>query len=296
MRKQKGLSLIEIIITIAIIGSAVSIFATLINVIYLNKVGNLYTTAYKLASEEMDALHKLPFNELQNRTNSQFINVLYNNGNPRVLASSLYMSTSNTSLGVAILPYDKKTDFVVEADVKSNPLLNETGFLLRARDLENYYFFYIKNDRVAFMKNVNGVNETLYQAFQNFESDTYYNLKAVLSGNNISLYLNDTPLGTINDLSFTSGYVALSSANSETSFDDVCLTFGGESHRWDFTDLSELPTEWQRVGLNDIPQREGILNISEPFNDTLIKKVDITIKWFGKGEEKSVNLSSLISQ
>ncbi|MCG2693704.1 LamG domain-containing protein, partial [Candidatus Parcubacteria bacterium] len=236
MKRQSGISLIEILITIAIIGSAVAVFATLINVIYLNKVGNLYTTAYKLASGELDAIRELPFNDLQNRTDGNFINILYNAGNPHVLGDALVISASSTPLGVAILPYNKMSDFTIEADVKSTPLSNEAGLLLRARDLENYYFFYIKGDQLALIKNINGIKETLYQTFQSFESDTYYNLKATLSGSSISLYLNDALINTTDDLSFSAGYAALASANNEATFDNVELTLGGELYDWDFTD------------------------------------------------------------
>lgn len=292
--KQKGISLIEVIVSIAIIGGTIVVFAILLGVLKINKTGSLYTSAYKLAQEELEAVRALPFSGLLICMDAPFINVLYNNGNPGASGGALEVSASGASMGIISLPYNNMADFTLETNVKSSSLTNKNGFLFRARDTQNYYFYYFTGNELGLLKNINGTETSLYQTSQSFSIDTYYKLKVVLSGTNISLYLNDNLTQTVSDSSFSSGRVALASANTTTNFDDVTL----DSATWNFNDLTAgaLPSDWQRFGINDLPNGSGKLTISELYGSPDMKQIDVTVSWSERGETKTISLSTMRSE
>ncbi len=76
----KGFTLIEIIVTIAMLGGAIAIFGILLNVLRINKSGSFSAAAYKIAQEEMDIIKNYPLSSLAARTSSTFIGVMDNNG------------------------------------------------------------------------------------------------------------------------------------------------------------------------------------------------------------------------
>ena len=283
--------MIEILISIAIIGGAIAVFATLFNVLKVNKTGNLYTAAYKLAQEELEAVRALPLSDLTVRANSDFINVLYNNGSAGEEVGALRLTAPTSSIGIVVLPSNKVADLTLEANVKSSSLTNENGLLFRVRDLENYYFFYFTESQIKLVKNVGGTETELYGVPQSFTAGTYYKLKIITSGTSISIYLNDNLLQTVSDDSHASGYSALASNNTVADFDDVTFL----SDFWDFNSLGagEMPSGWQKLGISDLPDGSGKITISEPYGSSGIKQIDVTVSWIERGEAKTVTLSTL---
>lgn len=298
MTEKKGISLIEIIISIAIIGGTIAVFGSLLNIMRLNKTGTFYTNAYKIAQEELEAVRAISFEYLEVCTSSTFINTLYNNGSPGAESGAIKIIGSQAQPGVALLPYNQMADFELETEIKSSALPQESGLILRARDLENYYFFYITENKIAFDKIINGLPSNLYEQFQSFSPDTYYKLRANISGEQISLYLNDNPLGTINDSELSQGFTAIASQNSITYFDNTELIYNSQTYNWNFNSLTEgeLPEEWQRFGIEDLPNGFGTLTISEPYGTPSIKQIDVSVSWHERGETKSINLSTLRSE
>ncbi|MFC1612570.1 hypothetical protein ACFL29_01840, partial [Patescibacteria group bacterium] len=201
------------------------------------------------------------------------------------------VSASGTDMGIAVLPTDYISDVIFEANIKAASLTDKSGLLFRARDLENYYFFYIASDRIALKKNLNNTASTLFESFQAFSPDTYYKLKVEAAGTNISLYLNDNLIQTVSDSGLALGYIALASANNSTYFDDVSKN----GTIWDFNSLTagEVPAGWNRFGINDLPQGSGTLTISEPYNNSTLKQIDATVSWTERGELKTITVSSL---
>jgi Tfp pilus assembly protein PilV len=302
-KKNGGISIIEVLISIAIIGGSLAVFATLFRVLQINKSGGLRSAAFKLAQEELEAARALPLSELTNRANANFINIFFNSGsagaipddNAITAPNSLELTNATGSLAAALLPYNKMANLVIETNLKSASLTQETGIIFRARDYDNYYFFYIRDGGIGLKKKVNGSPIALYESPQSFSANTWYKIKIMASGTTLSLYLNDNLLTTATDGSFADGYAALASYSSLSRFDDVALTHNSQISVWNFDNLSdaETPIDWQRFGVNDLPNGQGLLTISEPYGAATIKKIDVVINWRERGVTKTVSLSAL---
>jgi len=298
--------LIEALLIIAMLGGAVAVFGALLNVMRLNEVGTYSAAAHRLAQEELNILRDRAVSSLSVRASSTFIGVLYNNGNygaatdaaavsaPQVLKNN---AASSSPLGIVALPYSNLADFTLEASLKTAGTANATGLLFRARDLDNYYFFYLKNNQIILDKRAGGVTSTLYSAGQTFLPDTWYKLKIVAAGGNLSLYLNDNLLNTASDTSMSSGYAALANQGNGASFDNVALTHGALTETWNFDDTppNGVPDNWSRFGINDLPHGSAALTISEPYGTPTFKKIDVSINWVERGVNKSIFLSTLRS-
>jgi hypothetical protein len=305
-RFSKGFGLIQALLAVALVSGAIFVFATLFNILRLNKTGSLYTAAYKIAQEQMETAQTLPLASLTNRTNADFFNVIYNRGAAGAASdasapsapNALRLSSSTSTLNLALLPFSGIADFTFEASVKATGAPQKTGLLFRAQDTNNYYFFYIKSDKIALEKKVGGSASALYETFQTFNADTWYKLKVIAAGNAISLYLNDIKIQDITDASFSLGSFALANLNTPSDFDNVLFIYGGETHQWNFDNLSagEIPSDWRRFGLYDLPGGRGTLTISEPYGTTDIKKIDVSVFWIEKGQNKSITISTLRTQ
>ncbi|MFH1193796.1 MAG: LamG-like jellyroll fold domain-containing protein [bacterium] len=306
MSSPKGFGLIQALLAVALVSGAIFVFATLFNILRLNKTGSLYTAAYKIAQEQIETIQTLPLSSLTNRTSADFLNVIYNKGAAGVISdatapsapNTLQLSSSTTTLNLALLPFGGIADFTFEASVKTTGAPQKTGLLFRAQDTNNYYFFYIKSDRIVLEKKASGSASTLYETFQTFNVNTWYKLKVIASGSTISLYLNDTKIQDVVDSSFTSGSYALADLDTPSNFDDVLFSYGGETSQWNFDNLSagEIPSDWRRLGLADLPDGRGVITISEPYGTTDIKKIDVSVSWIEKGQTKSVTISTLKTQ
>jgi len=303
MKQNDGISLVEVVVSIAIIGGSLAVFATLLNILQLNKSGSLRSAAYKLAQEEMEAIRSLPLSDLTARTDAGFINVFYNNGaagavadnNAVSLPNDLQLANASSTFAAISLPYDKMADFSLETNLLATSTAQKTGIIFRARDSGNYYFLYIKNDRIGLEKNINGTLTSLSETLHTFSPDVWYKIKIAASGTSLSIYLNDNLIATVTNGSLSSGYAALASYSTTSRFDDVVLVYNSQTLAWDFDDLSDgaIPNEWQRFGLNDLPEGYGLLTISEPYGVSTIKQIDVNISWTEKGERKNVSLSTI---
>ena len=71
--QKKGASLVEVLVSIALIMVMVFIYITYANLIKLNKKDTDLSLALFLANQEIEILKGLPYSELTNRENSEFI-------------------------------------------------------------------------------------------------------------------------------------------------------------------------------------------------------------------------------
>lgn len=302
--RQKGMTLIEALLIIAMLGGAVAIFGAVLNVMRLNQAGGYAAAAYRLAEEEVDILRAKPLVSLSARTSSTPIGVLYNNGNYGAAADGAAVSApqalvnnaaSSSPLGIIALPYANLTDFTFEASLKTTSTERAAGLLFRARDLDNYYFFYLQNNQIVLDKRAGGAASTLYSAGQTFSPATWYKLKIVAAGGNLSLYLNDNLLTTVSDNSISSGFGALANQGGIASFDNAALIHNLLAETWNFDDIlpGALPHAWLRRGINDLPEGTVLLSISEPYGTPTIKKIDVAVSWKEKGQTRTITLSTL---
>lgn len=301
---HRGFTLIEALLVIAILSGAVAIFGALLNVERLNKTGTYSAAAYRLAQEELDILRDKPNSSLGVRASSTLIGVLYNNGiygaatdaaavsAPKILKNN---AASSSPLGIVALPYAGLTDLTFEASLKTGTTAKAAGLLFRAQDLDDYYFFYLKNNQLILDKRAGGTTSTLYSVSQTFSPNTWYKLKVIATGSSLSLYLNDNLFTTISDSSIAFGYAALANQGNTASFDNVMLVHNSITETWNFDNVAvgAIPDDWLRFGVNDMPGGLATLSISEPYSTATMKKIDVNISWSERGVKKSITLSTL---
>lgn len=301
--KNRGFTIIEVIVCIAVLGSSLAVFGTLFSILRINKSGSFRFAATKLAQEEIDILRTLPLSALSNRTESDFIYLFYNRGAAGAVINSAAISSPNAlelanasnTIAAVLLPYNKLTNFSLETYLKNTETTERSGIIFRARDYDNYYFFYIKNDRIALEKKVDGTLAPIQDIMGTFADNTWYKIKIVASGTSLSIYLNDVLTATATDDSFSSGYTALASYSDITYFDDVTLVSGSQTSFWNFDDVTNkgVPSDWQKFDTNNLPICQGLLTISEPYGVSTIKKIEAKVVWQEKDKQKTVSLSTM---
>lgn len=302
--RPRGFTLIEIIVTIGMLCGAIAIFGVLLNVLRINKTGSFAAAAYKIAQEEIDIVKSYSIASLATRASSTFIGVMDNAGffgaAPTSTALSLPNALANNAassspLGVIILPYANLADFTLESSIKTADTSGKTGLLFRAKDLDNYYFFYLQNNQLVLNKRMDGATSTLYSAAQTFSPGTWYKLKVAAAGSNLSLYIDDNLLSTITDASLALGAAALANYGNTAYFDNASLIHDSITENWNFDDLApdSIPAGWMRFGINDLPGGSGALTISEPYGTATLKKIDVTVSWMERGKTKIIMLSTL---
>lgn len=302
-KKNKGITIIEILISVAILSGAIAVFSALLEITKLGKTSANYSIAYKLAEEELEAVRALPNSALGLRASSTFLNILHHAGNSRVVATSgaasspnvLQNNTSTVSLGLAVLPFNTMSDFSLETMVRSPLTSEKSGIIFRARDLDNFYFLYLKDGLLTLEKKVDGTDSVITSSVQAFLPDTWYKIKISTAGNNISVYINDALIGNYSDSSHSYGASALANENNMAEFDNVSLIWGSESRIWRFddVDLGKLPDDWMRVSPQNLPGGSAVLSIYEPYGTTDLKKIDVGVSWSERGGTKSVFLSTM---
>jgi hypothetical protein len=298
-----GITLIEIVISVALLSGAIAIFGALLQAVKLNKTETLYSAAYKIAQDEIASVRAMPNSALTARASSTFVGVLYDSGAYGAVATGTALSAPNvlqnqattSSLGVVLLPYDNLQDFTLEASVRAAATAQKTGLLFRAADTANYYFLHLKSGQLVLEKNLNGALSNIATSAQTFTADAWYKLKIVASGANFSIYLNDNLIGAYSDSSFASGAAALANENNTALFDDISLTRDGSTELWNFDNLAagNIPMEWRRTSLSDLPSGAGYLTIIDPYGDAALKKITVTVNWKERGLLKSVTLMTL---
>ncbi len=295
--------MIEIIVSIAMLGGAIAVFGVLLNVLRINKTGTFAAAAYKIAQEELDVIKGYPIASLTTRTGSTFIGIIDNNGSYGAAATAAASSpnamqnnaASSSPLGIIALPYANLADFTFEASVKTSGVSGKAGLIFRAADLDNYYFLYLQNNQLVLDKRAGGATSTLYSTAQTFLPDTWYKLKVAAAGNNLALYIDDNLRTTITDASLAIGTATLGNFGNTAYFDNVSLTHDLITESWNFDDLpaGASPLSWARFGINDLPNGAGSLTISEPYGTAAMKKIDVTVSWTERGANKSITLSTL---
>lgn len=311
---NRGITFIEILVSVGIMIVLISILATSLNTIKFNRSIGYQAEAYRLASEELEIVRNLPSASLTNRTNANFTNVFYNQGSWAVTATGTAPSTPNilvlstsspaaaTGLSAAlILPGNGDYgDLDFETRIKINtpvPASFESGLIVRAEDAQNYYRLSLTNNALKFKKIQNGVTTDLWSSVQTFNTNTWYKVKVSASGANFDIYLANVKLGTAVDTSFTSGKIGFFAANNtKISLDSANATVGGVTTMWNFdaNAVGGMPAALARFGLYDLSGAQGYLTIENFIAgiDTL-KKITIRLTWVENNSTKTIELQTI---
>lgn len=313
----KGYGLVESIVAIGIIAVFLIVFMSSFYFISFQKYIRNKSLAFNLAHEEIEALRKVSFTELTNRTDARFINVAYNLGNWSISSSPQALSSPNVYdlakpstvvsgvTGLAVIPGDDYDDFTLEANIKALADSDnswQAGLVFRYQDIDNFYRVRLATNDLIFNKIVNGASTILYSKSQVFSKDVWYKLKIEASGSSFNVYLDDNLLTAtpVSDSAFTKGRLGPVGLNSvHAHFDDVKVTTS-QTTIWNFDSgetAGEIATGWQRFGINDLPSGTDKLTIenAEASYDDL-KKVTAKVEWKEQDKTKSVNLVTYISE
>ncbi len=109
-------------------------------------------------------------------------------------------------------------NYTVSADVKTYGTL-----LFRFKDTNNYYALRMWDaSNIRFYKVVGGTSTYTNYSYS-FTAGNTYKLKVVANGNQFSLYVNDTLLGTVTDSAHGSGTVGCYTAYQTSEFDNLLV-------------------------------------------------------------------------
>lgn len=284
---RPGTSLVDIIITLFIVGTTILVFANLLTVRSVNRRTLLRTQAAAIANEQISALKRFDVMSLANQTNGPFLGMIYNAGTwtvatdpsaghsaPSVVQLAGATGFSNRVSGRLLLPAGSYSDATYSWKLKFYPDTaagTAAGLLFRASDANNGYRLLVApsgtdlDSTVAGQQNwvleklVNGSVITpriLSTAVAGITTNTWNTVSITNVGTSIVTFLNGNGVdsGALVDTDYTDGAAALIGWNgAHVAFDDVATTVNLVTSTWDFDSTSTLPISWVRLGLNDLP-------------------------------------------
>ena len=304
----------EILVAVGLSAVILAIFtSTTSSIVFLRKTG--YTVqAADFVREELDSLRTLPYTELINRTNGDFLALSLTRGpwqvktvasppsGTRALAMETAQYALNHETALAVWPgnYHKDIDLTGKFYVlSSSPSGWGAGLTFHYRDSDNNYRFRFASGGLALDKVYHGTATTLWSQSLTYNTNTWYTLRVVTTGTSIALYKNGSLLTTVTDGTFSTGDVALVTLDNALMYaDDVSLTESGvtTTYNFDADTVGLMPTAWQRFDYFDLPASQASLTIADYLGDANIKQVTATITYQEIGVTKTVSGTTLIAK
>lgn len=316
-RKPKtsaGFTLMETLIAVAMTAVILAIFTSATSsIVFLRKAGYSIQAA-NFVREELDSLRTIPFSELINRVNGDFLALSLTRGpwkiktvaNPpsgtRVMAMETAQAALNHETALAVLPgnYHQDFDFTSKFNVlPSSPSGWGAAIAFDYRDPDNNYRFRFTNGGIALDKVYHGTATTLWSQSATYNTNTWYTLRVVTSGASITLYKNGVSLTTLADATFSTGDAALMTLDGALVYvDDVSLTENSVTASYDFDAdaVGQMPTAWQRFAYFDLPDGSASLTIADYLGQSTIKQVTATVTWTDQGNTKTMTGTTLIAK
>lgn len=311
-KNRFGVSLIESLIAIFVVASIVFIFSNISFFLNLASGQKNLIHAYELAQEEIESLRNLTFDKLANCSNptcveADFLNIAYNQGNWQVaLDSSNYVyeiSSLTSQTALSLLPFsDYENLFDLEMRYKNladSPANWQAGFYYYYQDKNNYHRLTFTQDHVYVHRVVAGVESEVYSNTMITDPcSDWRTFKISLTGNNHVVYRNGISVGTFSESpSSTAGKIALMASSVHAYFDDVKVDNSDITNgNFSTGSLGKTADGWERLGLNDLPAGQGKLTIQDYLSDPNVKEILVKVTWQEKGQNKEVNLRTLIGK
>lgn len=293
--KTSGIGLVEVIITLLLIGLLLAAFTASFYALPLIERDRHFQQGFALAQEQIEVLKSIPFNNLSNQTNGPFRFVGYPVGEFLVKADGQAHSGANVLeltndqpaspfSSLALLPENQYEDFTFFAQVKitANPPANwKAGLVLRYQDTQNYYWLYLEDGEINFFKVINGVSTELYDQDLNISANTWYKLEAVVTGTTWQILFNDLLLTTVEDASLNFGLLGLAATEQATAQFDSLTVLGANPGTWNFDNepVNEPPAGWSRFSPADLPGGQAVLSVEDYNSQPNIKKVTVQVSW-----------------
>ncbi len=327
-RHRQGFSLLDTVISLAVLSVLIVIFASLVTSRAVNRRTVHRATAASLADEELGVLRRLNVSAVGNQTNGPFAGVLYNAGAWRIAAdgsaghsapnvvelpaSSSFSSAASGRLQYPAGSYGTATlqmKFKIAAD---SPAGWGIGWLWRAVGAKNAYRARLTSTTLFLEKLVNGAATNLDSPITlspSLTTDTWHTLQLVMDDAltpRFKVYLDGNQKNTaaIADATYTGGPAAvLGWGGVHALIDDAETVVGGVTTTWDFDASTLWPAAWLRVGLNDLPDAtptvfddNGLLTVA-PYpspSSTNLKLATAAIRWTYNGALQSYSTSTLL--
>lgn len=313
-----GFTLTETLITIGLVAVMLAVYSmTLSGTVFLRR-SQYNTLAANFIQEELDTLRSLPYIELLDRANGNFLGLALQRGNWKVKNVTgdgqnkrLVLDAPAAALiegtGLAILPGNYRDNFTLAARIKvdsSSPAGWSAGLALRYRDAENHYRFRFSAGGNALDKVFHGVRTTVWSDNNTCTTGAggtcwnWQTLEVVANGTAFTLKRNGITLTTVNDAGFLAGDTAVISINgAKMSADDVAVT-AVSTTTWNFETYAEnsYPLDWQRMSYVDLPGGSGTLTIANYLSEPNMKEATVTVSWRDGGSTRSASASTVIGK
>lgn len=142
--------------------------------------------------------------------------------------TKVYHSQITDSLSRVVVGDTAWDSYSVQVNVKTNSwnggVVGNCGILARYTDINNYIIFNFSNGELRIKKQVAGVFTLLASKAYTQNLNTWYTLKAELSGSTLKLYVNGNLELSAYDGSLTAGKAGLIASAGDTRFDNFTVT------------------------------------------------------------------------
>ncbi len=150
--------------------------------------------------------------------------------NPDAQLDNKYLLLTASPMSSAVITAGSAwSDYSVSADTSFTIGDEQTAasLLMRYADSQNYYRFgFLKFGYVSLIKAVGGVETVLQEVPFDFTYDKFYNLKAELSGQTITCFVDDTQVLTATDGTFAQGTAGVMANVTTAKVDNFTVTGG----------------------------------------------------------------------
>jgi len=316
MLRRKGTTLIEALVTTAIVGIAAIVLSGALLNIRLNRTTRLEAAAGFLAQAGIEGVRALPFSKLADQTDGPFRNVLFQNGSWNITATAgapsgpnvvnLAASSGTGLTSLAIVPVGSGVrDGTVTASLKvpaGSPAGWQVGFLFRAEDRDHAYVAWLSSTQVKVQKIVGASAADLFSQNAPYAVDTWYKLSVTFTGTSMDIRVNDVLLNPTPfvDSTYTGGSVALVAySGTSVSADDVEVIQSG-TETWDF-DTAETPGQapvgWERFGIANLPSGQAFLTVADAqVGEMGLKRVTTKVQWTIDGKTFQRTAETLVGK
>ncbi len=333
-RAHSGSTLLDMVLSMFVLSFMILLVGTLISSRETNRRTLFRAQAAALADEQLNALRRLDVAGLTNETNVPFKSILYNAGSWSVVANGTAGHTAPNVLTLAgssitgavsgrlLWPAGVYVDGTLEAKwrlISDSPAAAAFGYLFRSADSANGYRLRFARTATDLDGSTNGTQNVILEKLVNNTAtkidsraatiavDVWYTLKVIMSGSNISLYLDGTQLGSgpFVDATYTSGSAALLGWGGAHAYIDDVQTITTSALTWNFDADTNLPAAWVRLGLNDLPDNttlfddNGLLTLATyppGSSTTSLKLATVVVKWLASGSLQSYTATGLIGR
>lgn len=304
---RKGFTLVEIMVTIALVGAMFAVFGTALIGNAIRSQAAFETQATALAEGALAAALSLPSSSLTDRSGAPAIGLVEKRGqaavaqlpgtpsSPNALA---VVATSTAVYGMTFsspLPDGPYEDFTASVAVMAPADAGSdwrAGLVFRATDLGDCYRLTVGTDSVTLDKLVDGTPTALYTAPLGVDPGSWTILSIAAVGQDLSISKDGVTLTTATDPAFAYGEIAMVSEGGELgAFDDLTVS-GATSDSWNFDadPPGDLPSGLETSGATDLPGGTLGVTIGHPTAADLAE-IDVTVGWQSTRGQRSVTVT-----